>query len=334
MKVNNPVIIIQNTSYHFETTICLYQVLKNLGYNPYIYRYISDDFDQANFISKYQLNIATSEIISDAICGFVVSAYPNPLVSIVNAIPNDNNIIFDIFKDRLIYICHRFSDDKDYTNNKFINTINSLSLSPLSNKINVDHINLTHSPVTPNIPTIDNRLGITIQGHFELRGRDSSLFYDLFIKNYANYKDKIYINILGTNTSKFAWANIPEYIYHYSNMSEIDFYDVLNNKTHWIMSSLDDKTNKGTYTYQRYSSNFIHSLTLQKPIICHQFFDQIYNLPGVYYDGACSSSIIDKILEVHESQSYNDMIEYIKVLKNKFDIHNKTIIDKKLSLFF
>jgi hypothetical protein len=334
MKINKPIIIIQNTSYHFETTICLYQVLKNLGYNPYIYRYISDNFDQESFISKYQINIATPEIISDAICGFVVSAYPNPIVSIVDSIPNNNDIIFETFKDRLIYICHRFNDEKDYIHNKFINNTNSLSLSSLSNKINIDHITLTHNPITPNIPSIDNRIGITIQGHFGLRGRDSSLFYDLFIKDYTNYQDKIYINILGTKTSRFAHINIPDYIYHYTNMSEIDFYDVLNNKTHWIMSAIDDKTNKSTYTYQRYSSNFIHSLTLQKPIICHQFFDQIYNLPGIYYDGVCSSSMIDTILEAHKSQCYNHMIEDIQVLKNKFDIHNKTIIDKKLSLFF
>jgi hypothetical protein len=332
MIADHPIIIIQNTSYHFETVISLYQVLKNLGYNPYIYRYIADSFNQESFISKYKLNIATSDIINNALCGFVVSAYPNPQVTLDNCIPNNNNIIFDILKNKLIYICHRFDNKNDFLFNPIINASNSISLSPISNQIGIDYLFLTDNPLTPNHLDADGRCGITIQGHFELQGRDRSLFYRLFMKDYSKYQDKIYINIVGTNVSKFLDEYIPNYIYQYSNLSEIEFYDVLNNKTHWIMPSLDDQTNGQTYKYQRYSSNFNHALALEKPIICHKYFQSIYKLSGIYYDtNAYSTFILDQILEMHNNESYANIFKYTNLLKYNFSLHNKSIIDKKIS---
>ena len=171
------IIVIQNTHYHFETLISVYQTLKELGYSTLIYTCdnITKRFKQEEFFSKYKLELASIDDILDSDAGIVISAFPNPYVSYENAIPNEDDIIFSLLSNKLIYISHRFKYAEDYMGNKFTPE-NSICLSPLSLKIGINYINLVNCPIVPEHTNNDSEIKFTIQAHFELTNRDLCLF--------------------------------------------------------------------------------------------------------------------------------------------------------------
>lgn len=339
MDKSLPIILIQNTNYHFETLISVYQILKNLGYNPHIYRYLPDKFNQLEFIQYYGMNIATQPVIDSAYCAFVISAYPNPHVTKDTCIPNDDNIIFSKFKNRLIYISHRFMKEEDYNEDGLINRNNALCLSPLSSKIGIDYIYLTDTPITPvNNPL--NKLKLTIQAHFGLQNRSYQLLYKM-IRLYRGYTNtNIKYNIIGTETHQVLpkiMDKIPQLnISRYEGMDELDFYNILNTKTNWIICGIQPLDKRGSYLCERYSSNFNHALALEKPIICHESFKNIYEIPGYYYSDthdveylSNSTGIIDDISKINNTE-YMNMIDSFKNLKQKFTLHNQKILHSKI----
>ena len=258
---NQKIIIIQNTHYHFETVLSLYQMLKNLGLDPQIYRClnIKDKFNQINFLKKYNISTIDLDHIDSKIIGIVVSAYPNPQVDIKNAIPNNDDTIFSILK-KIIYISHRFKNTNDYDGT--INSSNALCLSPLSEKIGIDYLCFTDIPVEPIYSSYYRDIQLTIQGHFELAGRNVSLFKSIISIVSNKVKDKkIVINILGTNTARIIRhlqnMTIPNIeIKLHDCLEEDNFYNIMNNETDWFLPLITPELNNSTYSLERYSSNF------------------------------------------------------------------------------
>jgi hypothetical protein len=271
---NQKIIIIQNTHYHFETVLSLYQMLKNLGLDPQIYRClnIKDKFNQINFLKKYNISTIDLDHIDSKIIGIVVSAYPNPQVDIKNAIPNNDDTIFSILK-KIIYISHRFKNTNDYDGT--INSSNALCLSPLSEKIGIDYLCFTDIPVEPIYSSYYRDIQLTIQGHFELAGRNVSLFKSIISIVSNKVKDKkIVINILGTNTARIIRhlqnMTIPNIeIKLHDCLEEDNFYNIMNNETDWFLPLITPELNNSTYSLERYSSNFNMATSLRKPIFCH-----------------------------------------------------------------
>jgi hypothetical protein len=321
------ILIIQNTSYHFETAIALYKTLKLAGYDPYLYRCCNPRFGQNDFISQYNIQLADESSINNSICAFVVSAYPNPNVSLKDSIPNDKDNIFAKFNNKIIYISHRFNKLIDYTQHKFINKNNTLCLSPLSLNIGIDYINLVDNPIVPQFNPISKDIYITIQGHFELANKDYKQLKD-WIPKIAE-KTNVIINLLGTNIhKKFSFKNNPK-INVYQSLNEDRFYSILNNNTHFLMSGLTPSTRNKTYQRQRYSSTFSAVFTMEKPVICHPFFQKTYQMPGICYENYHDNFIIEKITNI-TAKEYSDMVLSFGKIKNQLIQHNNNIIHKKI----
>lgn len=321
------ILIIQNTSYHFETAIALYQTLKLAGYDPYLYRCCDSKFDQNNFICKYGIQLADEDTIDNAICGFVVSAYPNPNVSLENSIPNDNNIIFTRLYGKIIYISHRFNKSSDYTRHKLINKNNALCLSPLSLDIGIDYINLVDNPIVPKFNSLCKDIYITIQGHFEFQNRDYKALREWIPK--ITEDTNIFINLLGTNIhKKFSFKNNSQ-INIYQSLNEDKFYSILNNHTHFIMSALMPSSRNWSYSRERYSSTFSAVFTMEKPVICHPFFKETYKMPAICYENYHDNSIIEKISSI-TPEEYSNMVLSFRDIKNELIQHNNSIIRDKI----
>lgn len=331
---NKKIIIIQNTDYHFETVLSLYQMLKNLGLDPHIYRYlkIKDRFNQINFLNKYNIKTIELNHIDSEMIGIVVSAYPNPQVGVSNSIPNINDPIFSVLK-KLLYISHRFKNASDY--NGAINNNNVLCLSPLSEKICIDYLCFTDIPILPTYSFHNKDIQLTIQGHFELAGRNTSLFKNIINIISNQIKDKkIVINILGTNTARIIRhlqdMTIPNIeIKLHDCLDEDNFYRVINNETSWLLPLITPELNNSTYSLERYSSNFNMSTSLRKPIFCHEYFKHIYNIPGIYFNETnLEQSLID-CLNI-DSQRYENLLQEFDPLIIKLRHHNKTTLTKKI----
>lgn len=322
------IVLIQNTHYHFETLISLYQLLKNLGYDAYIHRIIKNHFQQEEFLKFYDVKTSNKEILSNASCAFVVSAYPNPNVNLQDAVPNAEDWIFEHFKNRLIYISHRFKNKKDYEN-KALNKKNCLCLSPLSKKIGIDYINLTDSVVEPIFNPIDSIIKIGIQGHFHLANRDFDIINSAHL-NYLDSKQKFLFNFIGTNSTQAVSKKIIKKedlnIKTYQYIPELKFYDYLNSN-HWLLSLLTPNLNNRTYSLERFSSNFNQALSLEKPIICHKKFKSIYRIPGLYYE---NEKTILRDIEAISNEGYLRLVKEIRALKLELMKHNNFIIEQKI----
>lgn len=336
------IIIIQNTNYHFEVVLGLYSALEDIGYTPYIYRYIEKDrYNQDRIINKLRLNLATDEILrnKNTLCGIIVSAYPNPQVSVNNPIPNYKDKILDILSNRILYISHRFKNQSDYQQG-LLNKNNSLTLSPLSQSIGIDYMNIYSAPMRKyNSNNINQEIKITIQGHFEYRNRDLSFLMsniDYYLQKQKSSNKKIIINILGSNTKNILSftdslnkqllkiSNIE--IRPYNNMDEENFYSILNRDTDWIMSLITPETNRETYIKERFSSNFYQSLAFNKPIICHPIFKNIYNIPGYYSRNKTALYAVSR----YGQATYNELVNSFIDIKYKKIEHNKQIFQSKL----
>lgn len=337
--MNKKIILIHNTNYHFETLLSIYQMVKDINYDPYIYicKNIKPKFNQYEFINK--LNLSTINInnkFSDYIGCIIVSVYPDPYVIYEMATPNENDPIFKKVNNR-INICHRFKYVKDYLTKKYHKN-NCLCLSPLSNKIGIDHINLISMPIVPAKSYVGDTLKLTIQARFELNNRDPELLKILFttINNTVKNK-KIIINLIGSNTyiaqniaKSYISNTIDVCIRSYDLLSEESFYEILNKQTDWLIPCLSSSSKNGTYVSERYSTNFSHAMALEKPILCSEEFKNIYKVPGIYFKDNYPIAIENMIN--YSVNEYNALVDSFKSIKLELLDHNRKTLLSKLGL--
>ena len=147
------------------------------------------------------IKVADDNIIQEACCGFVVSSYPNPKVANKDCVPNFQNKVFDILKNKLIFISHRFNKDSDYPNVFFnINKENSICLSPIAKRIGLDYFHPIEMPIEPKLVSLNKPIKFTAQAHFEFHNRDYKAFLKfLTIIRSRNTK----LNLLGTKSKKY-----------------------------------------------------------------------------------------------------------------------------------
>lgn len=329
------IIIIQNTDYHFETTLSLYKILNDLGYECKIYRckQLNNQFNQIHFLAKHDIQTISLENINNQMIGLVVSTYPNPKVSIENAIPNNNDAIFSVMH-KLIYISHRFKNYNDYSD--LINADNTLCLSKLSNNIGIDYLYLTNMPFAPVCSEYDKSLRLTIQGHFRLASRHLLQFRRIVQIIGEIIQDKqLIINIVGTHTTIMSQAlqnlNIKNCIIKlYNSIDEENFYDILNNETDWLLPLLTPDLKNNTYAIERYSSNFNMAIVLQKPIFSHDFFQNIYMIPGIYFNDSNLIKSLVRLVQMNKTE-YKDMVREFDLLIPQWQNHNKIVLEKKIN---
>jgi len=328
---DKPIIVIQNTSYHFETTLSIYQSLFSMGLNVYLHRCASNLFDQINFLKEINIRLTNSKIIKEACCGFVVSAYPSPESTI--SIPNSQSIIFRRLQNRLIYISHRFKYESDYTlPEKIITKDNSICLSPIAAQIGLDYFNPIEMPMRERHVNLNNIFKLTAQHHFASNARDfgtiSKMLEHSKLKNFK-------INLLGTSPisvlDKLEKESLSRIDAH-DSVSEKKFYDIMNQNTNFLLCLIDDKTSNQTYIKERYSTNFIHSSVFNKPVFCHECFEKIYEIPGIYYNENNLVEKFEDLLNLSEKEYYN-LVEKFDLFKKKKKEHNNMVLNKKISYF-
>jgi hypothetical protein len=334
MITNKPVIVIQNTNYHFETTLSIYQSLSSMGLNVYVYRCAENIFDQESFLKQINVNLATKEILDEACCGFVVSSYPNPQALRRSPIPNSDDVVFNILKNKLIYICHRFKDESDYMQDENpINKHNAICLSPLAQRIGLDYFHPIEMPIKHIFVNKNKNFNFTIQAHFNLRGRNIINVIKLinFYKK-TNYKNLFKFNFLGVghteNLIKLK-KNASKYVELYECLPEKYFYEIINLNTNFLFCLIDEKIKNETYVKERYSSNFNQSLAFNKPVICHECFKEIYRIPGIYYNDLNLIEKFEEVLNLSDDQ-YFQLVKSFDLIKEEYKKHNNDILNKKI----
>jgi len=317
------ILLIKNTEYHFEVLLALYQTIKNIGYNPIIYEAAPDVFCQHKFLQTHNLSIKTDHDISDIYCGIIVSTYPNPTTNNRDPIPYLNDPIFDKLK-RIIYLTHRFKYSEDFTG--FINSSNTISLSPLSKKVNIDHLHLLDYPFSGKNNFDEKRIKLTVQSHFQYKNRNPKILLNII----EQIQNKIHINIIGTHTDTI-YSAIPKSLIQskditfsiLDSVTEHKLYEILINYTDFIVNCFDSSTRYSTYYTERYSTNFCHSMCLNKPIICHEFFQNIHHIPGIYYSNKLPHTYIS-------NKDYDKFIYDFSLIKPKLYEENINVFDQKI----
>jgi len=318
------IVIIQNTYYHFETAISLYQICKDMNFDVsfYICENVKeyDKFKQDQFLKKYNIKYEILDNIHEYDTGIVISANPKPK----GILPSSQDGIFKKLT-KLIYISHRFHPTTNYTN-YLVNKRNSLCLSPLAKHIGINYIWLINSPIVPVYNTIKEPIKLSVPGHFQFRHRFLNLLRDIKCDN-----DKYKIQLLGTNSIKAYKYQIlnKQCCTPFQDLSELDFYNKCNYDTHFFMPMIDGKMKQGLYINTVYSSTFNLSYILEKPIFAHKIFESIYRIPGIYYDENNFSSKFDQMLSISNNE-YGALVSQFKEIKKDLYSHNKEVLFSKV----
>jgi hypothetical protein len=313
------VLIIQNTYFHFETTISLYFSLKQIGFSPKIIttHLEKDVYKQFDFINFYKMDLHNEET-KDYLCAFVISSYPN-LEKENEFLPNISPEILSKYKDRIIFICHRFKDIK----NKIIKKENSLCLSPISQ--NLDFYFQFENPTPINRTKIENKYKVVIQGNIGLGCRTEHHIQRLQSTN------KINLSVVGHECKKITYNEIIENISDINfceDLYELDFYKKIESQ-HFVSAAISPNTKRKTYSTERFSSNFSLSLGLEKPLFCHEFFETIYKMPGIYYSRSNLDEQINKLINL-SNEEYLMMCDKFSFLKKELRQHNDQILLEKI----
>ena len=291
--------IIQNTNFNFEVAICLYETLSKYDELDVGIFIIDCDSDKLDLIKKYNINLLDIEQTSNFDVGICVSS--NVIIKDkIETVPNNNHQIFNKFK-KIVYISHKFDDFNLYK--KEINTTNCLCLSPYSKKVGIDYILPLEIPIKTIRKNISD-LDLVIQNNFEPKHLEflnsiTSNFKINFLRNdFDSKKFKFNCNIL-------------------NNLKEIEFYEHIKNCNFILCMK-----NKSPL-------NFLHALCFEKPIFCHEKFEKIYNLPGIYYNENNAQNKFEELLSITEDK-YFKLVDSYKELKEKLKYKNKRRILQKI----
>ena len=314
---NIKIVIIQNTFYHFETAISLYQTLLDMGMDVCFYICenikIKNRFQQIEFLEHHNIKVYDVHKIPKDTIGIVVSAYSNPDESVKNI---EDEIFYKLSK--YIYISHTIDQNYD---SKIITKKNTLCLSPISYKHEIHSFNLLDSPIIPERQKIDQNINIGIQGHFQHDHRDFEIL------NSIKYNDQSYsINLIGTQSTEFLEKIERSDNYNaFENLSELDFYSLCN-KMHFLMPLIDHQIKDGRYMTASYSSTFNISCILKKPLFAHECFRSIYNIPGIYYNENNFLEQFEKMISISDD-NYNLLVDQFEEYKKEKQSHNSRVID-------
>jgi hypothetical protein len=321
------IVVLQNTDYHFETALSIYKSLEDAGAEVFIHQICKDRFGQAEFLDSLGMKKASPSDLREASCAFVISAYPNPQVKFENALPYGNDPAIRMFGNRIVYISHRFGSADDYkTNRSPVKTHNSLCLSPLSARVGVDHINLIDMPIKPARKPLGRPIDFVVQGHFELKNRSVPEWF-LAMDDGSGRARFIFLG-------GFARPMLPSKIegkdiVFLENQSESSFYETLNKRANFIATMIDGSIKKGTYVKERFSSNFNQAFAMEKPIICHEDFKNIYGVPGFYYNDENHQEVVEKLFSMTQ-KDYDSMVDEFAEAKKPRREHNNRILSVKV----
>ena len=310
------ILVIQNTWYHFETTLSVYQLLLDAGYTPYIYQCYPepDVFHQADFIRRFNLNVSTPEILAAITAGVLVTAYPYDGAPTDRTLPNwDDPVTQALWKaNRLLFISHRFGSAAEYQNPASPITLkNSLCLSPLAQRIGADYVLFMSTPIAPKKVKFGAPLIVTVQAHFTKQFRA----FQKVIGSAGMWKPKeVIVQCVGNRAEglKTDPATAHPCLGTYTNVTETEFYSILNTRTHFIAPLIDPDIQNATYSRERYSSNFNMAWAFEKPVFCHEWFRDVYELPGIYYT-------YENIAEKHRELVTLSADDYEKMLQDFAD---------------
>jgi hypothetical protein len=316
------VLIIQNTSYHFEVVLSLYASLLRLGFDTLdVIQTGPNNTEQENFLLQNNVSLITSDSdLSNYHVAFIISVYPSVLTKRKKSIPDfESRIIQHFIKRRNnINICHRFGCPRDF-NGYYITKKNTLFLSMLAKLSNLDFFCPVESIVKPKLYESSGLVLSCVQGNFHLKNR--TIKEEILNKFFLNSK----IIFMGNSLSEVNKISSNDY---YEKLNEVEFYEKLNS-VKFLLCMIDDKIKEASYVKNRFSTNFQHAVSLEKPIFCHEVFKPIYDIPGIYYNDFNINDKFEQLISI-SCNDYLKLVDDIKDYKNKYINHNNSILIQKI----
>lgn len=327
MLEGKKIVVLQNTSYHFETGLSVYKSLEDAGADVFIHHLCQERFEQASFLKHLGVKQAQQSDLEEAACGFVVSAYPTPHITIPDVVPMGSHPSMKLFRKRLVYISHRFGRAEDYNKSESpVRPHNCVCLSPLSSRIGVDHFYPIDMPIKPERMSFVSPLQLVVQGHFDHKNRNiPDWVYSLEEKS----KKASVIFLGGLSPPKPSSEMKKKGFLCLPNQSELSFYKLLNGHTHFIFAMIDRTIKNGTYLRERFSSNFNIAFALEKPLVCHEDFKEIYGAPGLYYNDDNMKEVIERLFGMNQAD-YDSMVAEFEVAKKPRREHNNRVLTDKV----
>lgn len=322
------IIVLHNTYYHFETALSIYKSLEDAGAEVLIRQLCNNSYGQKRFMELLNMRTATDIDLEEASCAFVVSAYPNPHVKRPDAVPEKEHPSMKMFVDRLVYISHRFGSCSDYNSDQSpVRPHNTVCLSPLSEKIGIDYISPIDMPIRPKMVPFEKPVKFTIQGHFELNNRT----IQKWVLSMEDGSDRSNVTLLGglLKGDIMMYRN-QKNTFFFPNQQETPFYKILNRHTNFILPLIDGSMKDGTYIKERFSSNFNQAFALEKPVLCHEVFREIYGTPGLYYNDQNQAEVAERIFEMNQDD-YKSLVSEFKAVKRPMREHNTRVLAAKVA---
>jgi hypothetical protein len=224
-------------------------------------------------------------------------------------------------------VTHRFGSAEDYrSGDSPVKSYNSVCLSPLGSRIGLDYIFPIDMPVKPQINDLSRPVHLTVQGHFNLRHRDTADW----LRGLDDGTSRVALNFMGGNAWKVSISFKEKHFKFFSDLSESVFYYLMNFKTHFILPLIDGEVKSGTYIKERYSSNFNQAFALEKPVFCHEIFKDIYGVPGIYYNHSNVREASERIFSMTDGE-YRDMLGSFRDIKAVHRSHNNAVLAAKVA---
>ena len=274
----------------------------------------ADPYKQTAFLQQHKIQIANQDVLDGADAGIVITAYPSETAKYEALASNDNPVVQRLWS-KLLFISHRFGSKDDYSRDgQFLTRQNTFCLSPLSERIGVDYITPTALPIPVPDTKIGERVQLTIQAYFAKHQRELAWFFSQQDIQQLIEQRKIVVHMLGTSAD-VVLAGVKN-VQRCANFEERMFYWHLLKNTHLILPLITPQTDSGTYATDRYSSSFNMAWGCEKPIFCHEWFEPIYNLPGIYYNENNFAEMFAQLMQLTEND-YSAMVQELRARKQR-----------------
>lgn len=304
-------LIIQNTNFHFETALAAYYSVIHSGYDAFLNRRHADPDErgQADFCELYGIKMDTPGARYDL--GVIVSFYPDDQYGIYRRLR-------DIL-DRcgmIICISHRVEVLDDLPS--YYGECSVVALTPLGARLGMQTFWQFENPVMPEYrPPSTSNVFCAVQGNFWQGARDLNLFRR-FDPAFSGLKISLIGNgcVDGCTGPNFKYVQAP---------SEVEFYSAIN-KNSYIIACIDPETRGRAYARERFSSNFSLSLSLEKPLFCHEFFRDLYEVPGIYYNNRNFNEMVYRMLDA-DIKEYDAYVQLIRERKRHLREVNRKLLN-------
>lgn len=342
------ILLILNTNYHVETTLSIYESLRQLGhkcqvlldYKPQEINPEINDYDLRPFFTKYEIPFLEKSEFLGADKTYDKYIYISGGVFLSNlqdeAFRKENADLVNRTKDSSIFIAHtaNYYSLNDLAGRHFNNSY-IISVTPYSQKYGLDFLYQIENAVLSQLPKITHPNEVRkflVLGRFCWYTRNFDYIHEILRSNktYDNFE----IILMGqkpTAVSKF--IELEEYkdqtipVKVKFDVSETDYYNTIN-ESDFLINLIDYRFDD--YFKVKFSSNINHSVAFSKPSLCFLGLNLPYNIPSIEYDAHDFLSKFEECLTMPKND-YLNMCDNFNVPKSNMRHHNTRILESLLA---